>query len=49
MRHLLLDPLLGSCLLEIPDGSAQDTMSLLLLEDQHVIDESQLDSTIGGY
>src|SRR6266516_1822965 len=32
-----MDPLMWSCLIEIRDVSTQDTMELLLMEDQHVI------------
>jgi len=35
--NLLLDALMGSCPIEILDVRAQDTMQLLLTEDQYVI------------
>ena len=35
--NLLLDALMGSCPIEILDVRAQDTMQLLLTEDQDVI------------
>ncbi len=37
MRNLLLDALMGSCPIEIRDVGTQDTMQLLLMEDQHVV------------
>jgi hypothetical protein len=37
LRNLLVDPLMGSRLVEILDVETQDTMELLLTEDQYVI------------